>query len=110
MCFASSFIVSPAESVDLDELLRLDQLSPRAGGTVARVDGDGDDVGRLQVMGVCVGRKVELIRPGDPLILRVLGSRLGLSARLARRVYVRACVDPASPSPSPPAQSSSRRG
>lgn len=81
--------------IDLDKPLRLDQLQPKLCGTVVRVDAEGDDISRLQVMGVCVGRKVEVIKRGDPLILRVLGSRLGLSARLAQRVYVQSCGDPA---------------
>jgi hypothetical protein len=34
---------------------------------------------------------VEIVLPGDPLILRVFGSRIGLSARLARHVIVRPC-------------------
>ena len=46
-------------------------------------------------MGVCLSRKVELVQGGDPLILRVLGSRIGLSARIARRVWVETCTEPA---------------
>jgi Fe2+ transport system protein FeoA len=42
-------------------------------------------------MGVCVGRRVELVRAGDPLILKIFGSRLGLSAQLAQRVRVEVC-------------------
>jgi Fe2+ transport system protein FeoA len=38
-----------------------------------------------------VGRRVELVKGGDPLILRVFGSRLGLSAALAARVRVEVC-------------------
>jgi Fe2+ transport system protein FeoA len=38
-----------------------------------------------------VGRRVELVKSGDPLILRVFGSRLGLSASLAARVHVEVC-------------------
>jgi hypothetical protein len=39
-----------------------------------------------------VGRRVELIRSGNPLILKVFGSRLGLSAELASRVHVEVCA------------------
>lgn len=52
------------------------------------------DVKRLMAMGVCVGRKVELVKAGDPLILRVLGCRIGVSARLARKVMVDPCAMP----------------
>lgn len=93
----------PPLGVDFSKPLQLDKLQPRLCGTVVRVDADGDDIGRLQIMGVCVGRKVEVIQRGDPLILRVLGSRLGLSARLARCVYVQSCMDPACQVPPTPA-------
>jgi Fe2+ transport system protein FeoA len=38
-----------------------------------------------------MGRRVEIVRTGDPLILKVFGSRLGLSATLATRVRVEIC-------------------
>jgi len=46
------------------------------------------DVIRLKAMGICVGRQVQLVRAGDPLIVRVLGTRVGMSARLATGVVV----------------------
>jgi Fe2+ transport system protein FeoA len=72
----------------------VDSLLPYHCGIVSALDAADDEVERLKAMGVCVGRKVELIQRGDPLILRVLGSRIGLSARLARRVRVLACAAP----------------
>ena len=54
---------------------------------VAEVTADAEEIDRLKSMGVCVGRKVMLARAGDPLILRVLGSRIGV----ARRVLVERC-------------------
>jgi Fe2+ transport system protein FeoA len=60
-------------------------------GTVATVTDltavDGDAV-RLKSLGICVGRRVQLVQAGDPLIVRVLGTRVGLSARLAASVAV----------------------
>ena len=47
-----------------------------------------EDATRLRAMGICVGRQVQLMRSGDPMILRVLGARVGLSARLAAGVGV----------------------
>ena len=52
-----------------------------------------DEMERLMAMGVCRGRTVELVKGGNPLILRVFASRLGVSARLARRVLVTPCPD-----------------
>ncbi|MDH3405168.1 MAG: ferrous iron transport protein A [Acidobacteriota bacterium] len=73
------------------EWVRLDEIEPRHCGIVREfVPGEGD-VDALKAMGVCLGRKVMLVRAGDPLILKVLGTRLGLSARLAARVLVEPC-------------------
>jgi Fe2+ transport system protein FeoA len=72
-------------------LVRLDQLEPKTCGVIARVDAANDSIEQLMAMGVCVGRKVEVVQHGDPLILRVLGSRIGLSARLAHSVMVDPC-------------------
>lgn len=72
-------------------LVRLDELPPRVCAVVRSVSTDDEDTLRLKTLGVCVGRRVELVRDGDPLILKIFGSRLGLSAELARRVHVEVC-------------------
>jgi Fe2+ transport system protein FeoA len=59
---------------------------------VRRVSTDDEDTHRLKTLGVCVGRRVELVRAGNPLILKVFGSRLGISAELAARVQVEVCM------------------
>lgn len=46
------------------------------------------DLERLEVMGLCAGRVVEVVKTGDPMIVRVLGTRIGLAASLARDIYV----------------------
>lgn len=58
---------------------------------VTAVDAGDAEVERLKSLGVCLGRKVMLVQAGDPLILRVLGSRIGVSARLASGVRVEPC-------------------
>ena len=70
---------------------RLDLLASRSCAVVRRVDSDSADTQRLQTLGLCPGRQVEVIRQGNPLIVRVFGSRLGLSAELAARVLVEPC-------------------
>lgn len=62
-------------------------------GVVSGIDAESEDILHLQTMGVCLGRTIKLIKTGDPLILRVLGSRLGLSSRLADQVWVTPCHD-----------------
>ena len=73
-------------------LVRLDALPPRTCAVVRRVATDDEDTHRLKTLGVCVGRRVELVRAGNPLILKVFGSRLGISAELAARVEVEVCT------------------
>ena len=72
-------------------LVRLDQLPPRVCAVVRSVETDDEDTQRLKTLGVCLGRRVELIRAGNPLILKVFSSRLGISAELAARVHVEVC-------------------
>jgi Fe2+ transport system protein FeoA len=58
-------------------------------GRVVSVELSTVDLERLEVMGLCAGRLVSVIKPGDPMIVRVLGTRIGLAATLARSVRVR---------------------
>ncbi len=60
----------------------------RGEARIVRIDADAADAARLMALGVCVGRRIELVKPGDPLIVRVVGARVGLSARLAATVTV----------------------
>lgn len=66
---------------------------------VARVDADCNDAARLKAMGVCVGRRLSLVQTGDPLIICVVGSRVGISGRLAEKVFVEreCCPEPEVP-------------
>jgi Fe2+ transport system protein FeoA len=58
-------------------------------GRVVSVDVSAADLERLEVMGLCAGRLVCVIKDGDPMIVRVLGTRIGLAAALAARVHLR---------------------
>lgn len=57
-------------------------------GRVVRVVGHGAEAARLKALGVCEGRLVEVLRTGDAWVLRVLGSRIGISRELASRVLL----------------------
>ena len=74
-----------------DDWICLDRVQPEHCGLVAAVKAGEFEVERLKSMGVCVGRRLMLIRPGDPMIVKVLGSRIGISARLACGVMVIPC-------------------
>jgi Fe2+ transport system protein FeoA len=67
----------------------LAQLPKRQHAIVADIDLHDEDAIRLKVLGICSGRSIEIIQSGDPLIVRVHGSRVGLALRLAERVMVR---------------------
>lgn len=71
---------------------RLSQLAPRVCAVVRRIDSDGEDIARLKTLGICAGRQVELVKTGDPMIVRVFNSRLGMSATLASNVWVETCT------------------
>ena len=58
---------------------------------VCRIDAGDEDAVRLKRMGICEGRQVRLLQTGDPLILLVVGCRVGLSRRLASQVQVKLC-------------------
>jgi Fe2+ transport system protein FeoA len=55
---------------------------------VQHIEPAGQAMQRLMAMGLCVGRELEVVRQGNPLILRLLGARIGVSSRLARHVIV----------------------
>ena len=64
----------------------LSSLPVGAYGRVASVEAAAVDLERLEVMGLCAGRVVWVVKDGDPMIVRVLGTRIGLAAALAERV------------------------
>lgn len=68
------------------------ELKPRQLGVITLVDAPDDDTQRLMAMGVCAGRTIEVLQVGDPMILKVYGTRIGVSARLAGRIRVTVCI------------------
>lgn len=80
---------------------RLDTLGVGACAEIveanAPLGSDPSELHRIEIQGLCAGRHVEVLRAGDPMILRVFGARLGIAARFARSIWVRSC-DPRRPS------------
>jgi Fe2+ transport system protein FeoA len=74
------------------EIVRLNDLPPWLCGIVRDVETDDEETARLKTLGVCAGRRVEVVRGGDPLVLKIFGTRLGLSGALAARVRVEICA------------------
>lgn len=73
---------------------RMNSLDSISSGIVRclAVEGNGPEVTRLKRMGICAGRRLQIIHPGDPMILLVAGTRVGLSRQLARCVSVETVV------------------
>ena len=70
------------------ETVLLSALTAGAHARVVEVVAANDDIRRLQALGVCVGRRLQLLKAGDPMVITVVGARVGLSARLAAEVRV----------------------
>ena len=71
--------------------LPLSSAPPDSILTVYQIDADGDDAVRLKRLGICQNRRLLLVQAGDPLIVRVVGCRVGISRRLASTILVRPC-------------------
>lgn len=81
---------APTEpAAELPALQPLPQLAKGALAQIVEVATNSDDANRLKALGICIGRSVQLLQAGDPLIVRVLGSRVGIASRLAESVIVR---------------------
>ena len=85
--------MSSATINDFTSPISLSQLAPRCWATVTDVATSPSDLTRLMGLGICTGRRLQLVKGGDPMILQVYGTRIGLSARLADLVRVVANVD-----------------
>lgn len=55
---------------------------------VHQVHLDENNDKRLRTLGICPGRRVWMVRRGDPMVVKVMGTRIGLAAELARGVTV----------------------
>lgn len=65
----------------------LSQMS-RGYAVCRKVEGEGPQATRLKRLGICEGRVLEVVQAGDPMILRVIGTSIGLSRKLAGLVLV----------------------
>jgi len=65
----------------------LDAASPGR-FVITEIEGDHSAAIRMKSLGLCQGRSIELVSVGDPMIVRVAGTRVGLSRTLATLVCV----------------------
>lgn len=54
----------------------------------AQISGPRDAQIRLKRLGICENRPIEVIRRGDPMVLDVVGARIGVSRYLAELISV----------------------
>ena len=52
------------------------------------IDDSAMSPARMKSLGICTGRPLELVSAGDPMIIRVCGSTVGISRQLAAAVTV----------------------
>ncbi|MDP6442836.1 MAG: FeoA family protein [Pirellulaceae bacterium] len=78
-----------ANQLPTDGATNLASVSLEEELVVERVAAEGTDGIRLKRMGVCEGRLIQLVQAGDPLIISVAGSYVGVSRMLARSILVR---------------------
>ena len=55
---------------------------------IERVNTTQEMAGRLEGLGLCAGRTVRLVKKGDPCIVHVYGTRIGLAAPVAALIEV----------------------
>lgn len=69
-------------------MTRLSLLPEGSAGCIRQIDAPAAEADRLKSMGLCVGRTVVVGRTGNPMLVKVFGSRLGVSSQLAEAVWV----------------------
>lgn len=75
-------IPSPPDSFPLSEAQR------QRAYLVSRIDLPQTEALRVQVMGICVGRPLHVVRGGDPLIVHASGANIVISRGLAAAIKV----------------------
>ncbi len=86
---------APLQSAEPDRIPESDPKLPAtllsAGecGLICGIDGNHEDIERLKTMGVCLGRRLHVVKSGEPMIVSVMGTRLGIAEKLARHVFLR---------------------
>ncbi len=68
--------------------IRLSEIYSSGTFSVQQVEDHGEESIRLKRLGVCEHRRLEVLHVGDPMIVSVVGSRIGISRRLAAHVTV----------------------
>lgn len=82
-------IVAPAfAAAETSDVRSLHELALGGQARIESVDLADADQARLEGLGLCAGRNVRLVKKGEPCIVSVYGTRIGLTTRLARHIRV----------------------
>jgi Fe2+ transport system protein FeoA len=73
-----------------DRERRLSELGPGTRARLLRCELPAAEGGLLAAMGLTAGCRLEVRKPGDPLIVQVRSTRIGLASKLAHAIVVRA--------------------
>lgn len=66
----------------------LAEIPAQAYGRIVDVAGDFCEMEQLRRLGFCPGRRIAVVQGGDPMIVSVLGTRIGLRRSLAAGIRV----------------------
>ncbi len=72
----------------IDKSVPLSSLIPGQSAHVRRISGQADHVHRLEEFGLRGGTRIQMFRPGNPCIVRLVGSKVCLRADDLLRILV----------------------
>jgi len=78
----------PSDAPASDKAKPLSSMQAGEMVCVVRIEANDEDQVRLKRMGVHPGRRMQVAQAGDPMILRIFQTRLGVSRNLANQVFV----------------------
>ncbi len=73
---------------DLTNSISLLDMAPKSSGRIHAVKSTSDLNARLESLGMCEGRTVRLVKDGEPCIVNVYGSRVGIARDVAKHIHV----------------------
>ena len=74
---------------------KLSDVSGQGDFLVQQIEDRGEETIRLKRLGICQNRRLQVLNTGDPMIVRVVGTRVGISRQLAGHVAVSAAGESA---------------
>ena len=80
--------LAPPLGANIEEV-SLCSLKPGDSATVVRFKIDEENSKVLQAMGLAIGSTLEVVKPGDPCIVRIGQTRIGLGQSYSSRVFVK---------------------